>query len=234
MNRDILNVFEGDFDYVDLTHPLRVGMPVWPGHPPFEQRRVSSLENGDLSCNHAVCLSEHLGTHFDAPLHFIRGGRSIAQVPVQRFFGRLATIDARDQAPDSAVGVERLLHFEAKHGAIRAGDAVMFSFGWARFWAHPEEGARFFRDWPGISLRASEALVERDVRLVGSDCLSIDHFTSAEFPAHNTLLGADVLIGENFARLERLPPWCSLVALPLPINGGSGSPTRAIALVPPR
>jgi arylformamidase len=82
-----------------------------------------------------------------------------------------------------------------------------------------------------MSRQASEALVEREVRLVGSDCLSIDHFSSADFPARNTLLGADVLIGENFARLDRLPAWCSLVALPLPINGGSGLPTRAIALV---
>jgi kynurenine formamidase len=234
MSPDILNAFEGDFDYVDLTHPLRVGMPVWPDHPPFEQREVSSFENGDLSCNHALCLSEHTGTHFDAPLHFIRGGRSIAEVPVQRFFGRLATIDARDQAPDSEVGLVRLLQFEAEHGVLQAGDAVIFSFGWARFWAHPEDGHRFFEDWPGLSHEASEILVRRGVRMVGSDCLSIDRFSSTEFPAHNTLLGAGVLIGENFASLDRLPPWCSLVALPLPIVGGSGSPTRAIALVPRR
>ena len=232
MKQDIFRGLEGDFDFVDLTHPLRVGMPVWPDHPPFEQRKVSSLENGDLSCNHALCMSEHTGTHFDAPLHFIRGGRSIAEIPVQRFFGRLATIDARDQAPDSEVSVERLLRFEAEHGAIRSGDAVMFSFGWARYWAHPEHGDRFFRDWPGLSRQASEALIERGVRIVGSDSLSIDRFSSSTFPAHNALLAADVLIGENFAKLDQLPPWCSLVALPLPIEGGSGSPTRAIAMVP--
>lgn len=232
MSQDILRAFDGAFDFVDLTHPLRVGMPVWPDHPPFEQRKVSSLESGDLSCNHALCLSEHTGTHFDAPLHFIRGGRSIGEVPVQRFFGRLATIDASDLGPDSEFDPGRLERFEAAHGVLQAGDAVMFSFGWARYWAHPEEGYRFFRDWPGLSRETSVALIRRGVRLVGSDCLSIDRFSSAEFPAHNTLLGADILIGENFARLNRLPAWCSLVALPLPIEGGSGSPTRAIALVP--
>jgi kynurenine formamidase len=231
MNRDVLDVFEGDFDYVDLTHPLRVGMPVWPDHPAYEQRRVASLERGDRSCNHALCLSEHTGTHFDAPAHFILGGRTIASVPVRRFFGRLATLEASDQAPDSEVGIDRLLEFEARHGAIRVGDAVMFSFGWARFWAHPEEGQRFLRDWPGLSRQASAYLVERGVRLVGSDCLSIDRYGSADFPAHNTLLAADILIGENFARLDRLPPWSTLVAFPLPIEGGSGSPVRAIALI---
>jgi arylformamidase len=234
MNHDFLNALEGDFEYVDLTHPLRVGMPMWPGHPPFEQRRLSSLESGDVSCLHALCLSEHTGTHFDAPLHFVRGGKSIAEVPVRRFFGRLATIDACDQAPDSEVVVGRVLNFEAEHGLLRTGDAVMFSFGWARFWAHPEDGHRCFKDWPGLSRETSELLVQRGVRMVGSDCLSIDCFSSTAFPAHNTLLGADVLIGENFTCLDQLPPWCQLVALPLPIEGGSGSPTRAIALVPRR
>jgi arylformamidase len=104
----------------------------------------------------------------------------------------------------------------------------------ARFWAHPEDGHRCFKDWPGLSRETSELLVQRGVRMVGSDCLSIDCFSSTAFPAHNTLLGADVLIGENFTCLDQLPPWCQLVALPLPIEGGSGSPTRAIALVPRR
>jgi arylformamidase len=225
---------DGRFDFVDLTHPLRVGMPVWPTHPPFEQRRISSLESGDASCNHALCLSEHTGTHFDAPLHFFRGGRSIAAVPVCRFFGRLATIDLRDAPPDSEVGAERLLAFETSHGSLQAGDAVMVSFGWGRYWGHPEDGEKFFREWPGLSREASLLLVARGVRLVGSDCLSIDRSSSVDFPAHKALLGADVLIGENFANLERLPPWCSLVAMPLPIEGGSGAPVRAIALIPRR
>ena len=73
----------------------------------------------------------------------------------------------------------------------------------------------------------------RGVRLAGTDCLSIDHFTSKDFPAHNTLLGADVLIGENFANLDKLPPWSFLTALPLPIENGTGSPVRAIAFVVP-
>lgn len=223
---------EGDFELVDLTHPLREGMPIWPTHPKFTHERLSSLEHGDASCYHALCLGEHTGTHLDAPLHFVRGGRSIADIPLQRFFGRLATIDGRGAAPDSEVSVAQLLDFESRHGAIREGDAVLFSFGWARFWEHPTQGASFFVDWPGVSGAAARWLAERGVRLVGSDCLSIDRFGSADYPAHQCLLGAEVLIGENFANLDQLPPWSSLVATPLPIEGGSGSPVRALALVP--
>jgi arylformamidase len=87
------------------------------------------------------------------------------------------------------------------------------------------------RDWPGLSGEAASWLVERQARIVGSDCLSIDSFGNSAFPAHRILLGADILIGENFANLELLPPFCLLVTLPLPIVGGSGSPLRAFALV---
>jgi arylformamidase len=232
MNLPLPPGIDGDVDYIDLTHRLRNGMPVWPGHPVFRQEWVSSFEKGDIACNHSLCLSEHTGTHFDAPLHFVPGARAIADVPVPRFFGRMLTIEASDMPPDSELPPERILAFEQAHGAIRTGDAVMFHFGWERFWEHPQEAARFQKDWPGLSLAASLLLVERGVRIVGGDCMSIDRFGSTEFPAHRTLLGADILIGENFTNLSRLPPVCYLVSLPLAIEGGSGSPLRAIALVP--
>lgn len=222
---------EDNFAFIDLTHPMRHDMPVWPTHPRFCQEVIESYDNGDVACNHSLCLSEHSGTHFDAPLHFIRGGTSIAQVPPVQFFGRMATIGALDAFPCEALGAERILAFERSHGPIQAGDAVFFHFGWDRFWSDTAQHERFLSDWPGLSKVASELLVERGARIVGSDCLSVDRYGSSDFPAHKTLLGADILVGENFANLGRLPPYCFLVALPLAIAGGSGSPARAIALV---
>ncbi|HEY0120300.1 MAG TPA: cyclase family protein [Rhizobium sp.] len=228
----LTTVFDKDYlGFIDLTHPMKDGMPVWPTHPPFCQEVVESYDRGDVACNHSLCLSEHSGTHFDAPLHFIRGGKSIAEIPLQQFFGRMATIDAQECAPRETVGVERILEFEDQHGPIAPGDAVFFYFGWDRYWNDPSPQERFLRDWPGLSQEASEFLRERGVRMVGSDCLSIDRYGSTDFPAHTILLGADILIGENFANLGQLPPYCFLTALPLAISGGSGSPARAVALV---
>ncbi|WP_165359630.1 cyclase family protein [Lichenibacterium minor] len=217
-------------DLVDLTHPLVGGLPVWPGHPEFCQTALASLERGDASCYHALSLGEHTGTHFDAPSHFVRGGRSIADAPLGRCFGRMVTISAVDAAPATAVGLDPILDWEARNGRIAAGDAVFFHFGWDRHW--DADPAAFLTGWPGLSGAAAEFLVARRARIVGSDCLSIDAFGSLNFPAHLALLGADILIGENFARLGTLPPICSLAALPLPIVDGSGSPLRAIAFVP--
>ena len=224
-------LFDDDLDPIDLTHRMRAGMPVWPTHPHYCQEVVESFDRGDVACNHALCMSEHTGTHFDAPLHFVPGGRSIADVPVDRFFGRMVTIDARDTPPATALGPEAISDFEAHHGAIAPGDAVFFHFGWDRFWSDPQQGHRVLEDWPGLSRETSLLLVERGVRIVGTDCLSIDRFGSSDFPAHNILLGADILVGENFANLGLLPPICTLVSLPLAIEGGSGSPLRAVALV---
>ena len=215
--------------FVDLTHPMKVGMPVWPTHPHYWQEMVESYDRGDPACNHALAMSEHTGTHFDAPVHFIRGGATISDIPVERFFGRMARIDARDSLPRQAVEPERILAFEAEHGRIRAGDAVFFHFGWDRFW--DADPAAFLADWPGLSRQACDLLIERGARIVGTDCLSVDCFGSEDFAAHNTLLSAGILIGENFARLGELPPHCFLITLPLPIENGTGSPLRAVALI---
>jgi kynurenine formamidase len=75
-------------------------------------------------------------------------------------------------------------------------------------------------------------LVARQVRLVATDCMSVDRYASKAFAAHRTLLAADILIGDNFANLGKVPPIAYLAALPLPIEAGSGSPLRAIAFVP--
>lgn len=227
---DLLLETIDEADLVDLTHPLEPNLPVWPGHPHFCQEVMSSLERGHVSCWHALSMGEHTGTHFDAPSHFIRKGWPISEAPLERFFRRMVTIDARGMEARSAVDSEKSLAWEAEHGSIVPRDAVFFLFGWDRLWT--DRNREFLADGPGLSRAASELLVERGVRIVGSDCLSIDCFGSADFPADYALLGAGISIGENLTNLGRRPPISCLTALPLPIVNGSGAPLRAIAFVP--
>ena len=160
---------ESDYDMIDLTHTLRATIPFWPTHPKFEMQQVSSLDDGKESSYHSVCLSEHSGTHFDAPSHFIRGAKTIRDVPIQKFFGRMAKIDALGQAPDSQLSAEKILEFEKSHGMLEAGDAALFYFGWSQFWEHPTRAAEFLDGWPGLSVDAADLLVLRGVRLAGTD-----------------------------------------------------------------
>ena len=213
---------------IDLTHPLAVGMPTWPTHPCFCRQPVSRLEDGDVTANSSLSLSEHTGTHFDAPAHFIEGGTTIDAVPPDRFFGRMLTVDATVATANTALPLSEFLAFERDHGPVRKGDAVFFHFGWDRFWNDP---LKFMQDWPGLSGELAAYLAEVGVGIVGTDCLSIDAAPSDEFPAHRALLGAGCLIGENFANLGLVPPVARFVTLPLRISGGSGAPLRAIAEV---
>lgn len=218
---------------VDLSHVLEPGIPSWPTHPKLCHNLMESYRLGDVSCHHQLTMSEHSGTHFDAPLHFIEGGKGIEELPLTAFIGRLATISATGVGPCGLVGRNDVEAWEEQHGQIQPGDAVLFHFGWDRLWKKRPDERPFLKDWPGLARDAAEYLAARKVRMVGCDALSIDVFTSTDFPAHYTLLGADILIGENFTNLGRLPPFSTLAAFPLPIKGGSGSPVRAVAFVPP-
>ena len=137
-----------------------------------------------------------------------------------------------------ALGEHTGTHFDAPSHFVRGGLSIAQAplrsfFGRLITIPAPDVGRRGvlgpcrILDWEAAAL-----LVERGVSVVGSDCLSIDAFGSPDYPAHLILLSAGILIGENFARLGDLPPVCWMAALPLPIVDGSGSPLRAIAVVP--
>lgn len=229
---DALQALFDGMTVIDLTHRLEPNIPAWPTHARYCHNLVESYEFGDASCHHQLVMSEHSGTHFDAPLHFIAGRASIADIPPRRFIGRMATIGATDVGPCGLVGVDRIREWEARFGPIQENDAVFFHFGWDRFWATRPAGDDFLKNWPGLSREACEYLVERGIRVTGCDCLSIDSFTASGFPAHHTLLSAGIAIGENFNNLGRLPPFCFGVMAPLPIANGSGAPVRALAFLP--
>jgi kynurenine formamidase len=222
-------------EVVDLSHLLEPLIPSWPTHAKYGHHLVESYTLGDVSCHYQLTMSEHTGTHFDAPLHFIGEGPyhyGIDQVPLEAVIGRALTISATSIEPCGLVSREFIASWERQHGDIQPGDVVLFHFGWDRRWGRRPEGASFLRDWPGLSREAAEYLVDKQVKVVGTDALSIDSYPSTDFPSHYTLLGNGVLIGENFANLGALPPSSLFMAFPLKIKGGSGSPIRAVAFVP--
>ncbi|MDR3516508.1 MAG: cyclase family protein [Azospirillaceae bacterium] len=230
----LLNQFAA-FRAIDLTHRMEPGMPTWPTHPAFRHPLLESYAQGDVSCHYGITCGEHTGTHLDAPRHFIdaaAGGWSIDEALIDQFLGRILVIDGTAIAPDGVLGAADVEAWEAAHGAIAAGDAVFIHFGWDRFWSTPATHDAVLADWPGLSVEACALLVARKIRLAGSDCLSLDRFSSVDYPAHRALLGNGIMIGENFASLGELPPICFGAIMPLPIAQGSGSPVRAIAFVP--
>ena len=224
------------FEMVDLSHTLQVGIPTYPTHARFGQVLVEDYDLGDAARHYQVTMDEHNGTHMDAPLHFIPDGPAhygVDEVPLERLSGRAATIAAPpDLPPTGLLGSAYIRGWEEENGPLMPGDRVLLSYGWEKLWTTGREGRRFVAEWPGLSGEAAEYLVSRGVSVVGCDTLAVDASTTTENPAHYALLGSEVYIIENLKNLTSLPPFCFVMAFPLKMKGGSGSPVRAVALVP--
>jgi kynurenine formamidase len=232
---------------VDLTHPFNGQTVYWPTSPSGFQLRVLShgvTEGGFFYSANAFATPEHGGTHLDAPVHFAEGKQDAASIPVERLVGPGIIIDiSRKASADADYRLTRddVLEFESHHGRIPADAIVLLRTGWSARW--PDRKSYLGDDTPGDASRlhfpsfgaeAARLLIEeREVAVLGADVASIDYGQSTDFPVHRIAGAAEVPGLENLTGLDRLPATGSLiVALPMKIEGGSGGPLRAIALVP--
>lgn len=232
---------------VDLTHPLDARTLYWPTSPSgFELTRLAfgPTPGGWFYAAYAFAAPEHGGTHIDAPIHFSAGGRTVDQVPLEQLVAPAIVIDvATPAAADADYRLTRddVLAWERRHGRIAPGTIVLLRTGWSRRW--PDRKSYLGDDTPGDASRlhfpsygaeAARLLVEqRRVAALGVDVASIDIGQSKDFQVHRIAAAADVPGLENLTALESLPPTGALViALPMKTAGGSGGPTRVVALVP--
>jgi kynurenine formamidase len=235
---EITAALQSGYQVVDLSQPFVEGMPTYPTHSKYFHNLWESYWHGDVAVAYQLTLSEHTGTHVDAPAHFVRDDEAaqiwVDEMPVTSLIGRAARVDVVDRAAEGTFGPEVLDEFEVEHGPLRKGDIVLFRTGWDRHWAPRPEGERYLHGWPGPDDVLATSLRDRGVRAVGIDTLGLDADGTATFPAHRILLGAGVPIMENLRGLERLPAFSLLMAFPLRIDRGSGSPIRPVAFLPPR
>lgn len=222
---------------VDLTRRLEPGIPSYPTHPKYFQMPWRSM--GDPAELNQLVLSEHTGTHVDAPSHFVPEGdparRHVDELALNGFLGRAVTMTFGPfERPNEFVTRADIEAWEQRGTRVREGDLVLINFQWGDRWTKAPEGFSFLENWPGLSRDGAEYLRDLKVKVVGTDCISLDPGDggAGELAAHYTLLPAGVLIMENVANLDQLPAESFVIALPLPIAHGTGSPVRAVALVP--
>jgi arylformamidase len=217
---------------VDLSQPYFNGMSTSKAHgvPTFRTRALVTSLPTDIAITD-VSMSAHIGTHVDAPRHFFPGGRTIDEYPVDRFRGSGVVLDVRRHGP-VPVTAEELSPIVAD---IRAGDFVLFCFGYGRLFGTPD-----YPDHPYLSDDVADLLVDQGVTTVGVDVPTPDRPEDSRgpgfaWPVHHRLLGNDVLIIENLgANLERLiGQRVDISAPPLAIRGGDGAPARVTASVLP-
>lgn len=203
--------------WVDVTVPIRDGMVRWPDNPPVRVTRVQDLERGDDCTLTALSLGVHTGTHMDAQVHFLRGGKGIDAMPLSATIGPARVIAIKDR--------ESITPEELRPHRVRRGERLLFKTrNSPRCWLRD----RFVKDFVYLGEEAARWLVARGVRTVGIDYLSVAGFESDTAAIHTILLRAGIWIIEGLNLTNVRPGPYDLLCLPLKIAGGDGAPARAL------
>jgi kynurenine formamidase len=242
----------GSVRVVDLTQPLHEGTPViqlpepFANTPGLTRHEISRYdERGPAWAWSWLEIGEHVGTHFDAPIHWVSGrdGQDLASVPAERLVGPAVVIDMSAEAaedPDHLLTVDDVKAFEAEHGPLPEGGWLLLRTGWD---ARAEDQEAFLNASSGVPrtpgpdaecarwLAQETPIVGIGVETVGTDAGGAAGF-DPPFPVHNYFLGAGKYGLTQLANLDQLPPTGAvLIAAPLKLVGGTGSPARVLALV---
>src|SRR5262249_10520742 len=228
---------------VDLTHTLSGAFPIVPVPGltfPFDQKPIASLAKNGVFAEEWHLIA-HNGTHMDAPIHYIDGGRSMEGYDVRELIVPAAVIDIHERAAsdrDAQLRVEDIKRWEGRYGRIQAGAAVLMYSGWDR--KATEDPAGFVgidnsgtTHFPTVSAEAVGFLVkERDIAGIGVDTLSFDQVEPTQkAAAHKVLLGANKWGIECIAHLMDIPArGATIFAGALKVKGASASPIRLIAM----
>ncbi|MBV8944713.1 MAG: cyclase family protein [Solirubrobacterales bacterium] len=245
----------GGVEVVDLTQPLSESTPVIKLPPPFAntpglaRTEISRYDDrGPAWAWYTLTIGEHVGTHLDAPIHWVTGkdGADVGSIGPDQLIGPACVIDKTaetESTPGYLLTVADLEAWEAEHGRVPDGAWVLFRTGWG---SRAQDEAAFLNvgengpETPGPDVEASRWLAhERNISGFGVETVGIDAGAAGgfdpPFPLHNFLLGAGRLGLTQLANLDRLPlAGALLVVSPLRLVGGTGSPSRVFAFVAQR
>lgn len=231
----------GNFEAIDLTHPLDSSVPTWTGSCGFEYAIKMDYDQGLRVMNYKCHAG--VGTHMDAPAHFFRDGADISDIPLDQLIVPACVLNlSAKMHPDLFVMPEDVLDFENKWGKIGPNSLVLAYTGWDQYWNQRERyrnaDASGRMHFPGYHVKTAELLLKRGVVGIGIDTFSPDgsnNLPENKYPVHECILGAGKYIIENAAHLSHMPPTGAFaLALPLKIPVGSESAMRLVGLIPRR
>lgn len=202
-------------------------MPKIPVLPDVKVERIISLDKGQPLNVQQVDLSTHVGTHIDAPLHAVPDGKSIEEIPLDRFFGTGMILNVKKDGPEQVTAAD----LERVGAEVRVGDIVMLYTGWEHFFYEPK-----YEMHPYLSEDAAHWIVDKGIKMIGIDCITVDLPTPLRtqpfaYPIHHILLENEVLIAENVVNLEALcGKRLEFQAFPIKIAKGDAGQARIIAI----
>jgi arylformamidase len=211
-------VRRSDLRVYDISRPLGPSTVVWPGDVEVTLDRTLSRSEGEKVNTGVLRTSLHAATHVDAPLHVLDEGISVGEVDLTRCLGPARVVDVGDVG---SIGPGRL-------PALTGVSRVLFKTGRSRALGGGSRSSTFSSSFAALEPATAVALADAGVVLVGVDTPSIDPADSEDLPAHGVLLGREVVVLENLWLGEVEAGDYELIALPLRLEGGDGSPVRAV------
>ena len=205
-------------EWIDLSLTIKSGRVVWPGDPEVEVTKLMQIEKGDMCNTRLLKCPVHVGTHIDAPLHFIDGGDGVETLPLSSLAGKAKVIEISDSR-------EIPLH-EIEDKNIIEGDILLFKTINSSKYLHEPT---FNENYVYLSTEAARYLVSKNISTVGIDYYSIAGINDNIVECHEVLLGAKITIIEGLDLSGLSRGEYEFVCLPLKIEGCDGAPARAIA-----
>jgi arylformamidase len=203
--------------WIDVSVAFRTGMAHWPDNPPVRIARILDITQGDECTLSMISMGAHSGTHMDAPVHFLRGGKRLDEMPLSAVIGPARVIAIRDP---ECITVEEL-----RPHRIRRGERILFKTrNSARVW----KTDAFTKEFVYLSTEAGEFLAARRVRTVGVDYLSVGGYEKNGPEVHRALLTAGIWIIEGLDLSRVRPGEYDLICLPIKIAQSDGAPARAV------
>lgn len=204
----------------DVSLTIRPGMAVWPGDEDVLIEPVRSQDDGSRANVSNIRMNLHTGTHVDAPAHFIAGAPTVESLPLDALIGKAWVAELHADGPITADDLT----------AARIPDQVqrllLKTHNSALLKAHPDT---FCPEFAHLTQDAARWIVERGIRLIGMDYLSVESPTGGG-DTHETLLGAGVVLVESLNLTDVAPGWYELYCLPLKVQGGDGAPARVVLI----
>jgi arylformamidase len=205
----------------DVSLTISPDLVVWPGDPDVVTKRVQKIEEGD-SCNVTrIDMSAHTGTHVDAPYHFIQKGKTVESLSLKLLTGRAYVV----HLPDADLITKDVIEDAGIPPRTRR---VLFKTRNSKIWAR-KNNKLFNTNYVGLAPDGAETLIQRGVKLVGVDYLSVAPFEDL-VETHNILLKAGVVIVEGLDLSQVGPGRYNFYCLPLKIAGADGAPARALLM----
>ena len=203
--------------WIDISLPIHTGRIVWPGDPEVKIEKLLQIEKGDICNTRHLSCPVHVGTHVDAPLHFIDGGDGIETLPLSSLAGKARVIEI--------INKTEIPLDEIEGKGIKEDDIVLFkTINSAKYLKEK----KFNENYVYLSTAATNYLVAKNISTVGIDYYSIAGVNSNLIECHQVLLGAGVTIIEGLDLSKINPGLYEFVCLPLKIVGSDGAPARAI------